>query len=216
MPPTISPQRKIQSEITDFTGKRRNQQKSPRSYAAAASSSKNVYDVLQDNEDEVIEDGDSLDINNSDDSNTTQKIDNIHQESTIGSDCSGSDSMHLDDELEFPALGNENKEKTMTVETSKKKNPSSLVSEEKVETPTNDGKISGPGSEEAPNPNEESGKETERTTLPGNFRASRIQSNIAKSTPSNPYQKRLNPLQKTTNDSRKNAYDKDITLKKEL
>ena len=142
MPPTISPQRKIQSEITDFTGKRRNQQKSPRSYAAAASSSKNVYDVLQDNEDEVIEDGDSLDINNSDDSNTTQKIDNIHQESTIGSDCSGSDSMHLDDELEFPALGNENKEKTMTVETSKKKNPSSLVGEEKVETPTNDsGKV---------------------------------------------------------------------------
>jgi hypothetical protein len=57
-----TPNQRKQSEITEFTGKRRNQQKSPTSYASVATEGmKNTFEPVQndDDDDEVLPDAKS-------------------------------------------------------------------------------------------------------------------------------------------------------------
>ncbi len=96
-----SPQHKKQQEITDFTEKRRNEQKTPSSYTSAANNTmKNRFAVLQNKEedDEIFKDDEAEDAANSDDSDATWKNDNENQASTVGSESLDANSMHLDGE----------------------------------------------------------------------------------------------------------------------
>ncbi len=59
-------------------------------YAAAATneSTKNLYSVLQDNDDETLHAAVSANENNCNDSSTMQQIENVHRGSMVGSDSS--------------------------------------------------------------------------------------------------------------------------------